>query len=117
MNNLKDIIQEKLKITHNSKSSNNNYKIMYNNICDYLCKWLYDTDNYRGRKNNRLEFLKEVNNNIMSLLDYFTGSIEDMSERLQIPYRDLVNFIEENNDQLVDNAKEYYHEIYNKLSF
>lgn len=115
MQSLKYIILEKLKINNNSKS--NHYKIMYNNICDYLCKWLCDKDTYKGIKNNRFEFLRQVDNNILNLFKCFQGELEEMSERLQIPIRDLIDFIEEDNDKLVKDAKKYYLEIYDILPF
>lgn len=118
MEKINKFIIERLHINKDTgKDKFSHYKIMYDNVCGYLCKWLYATDTYKGIKNNRIEFLREVNNKLIDLFELFTNELEDMSERLQIPIRDLIKFIEDNNDKLIEDGKEYYQEMYNKLAF
>lgn len=118
MEKINKFIIERLHINKDiGKNKSSHDKIMYDNVCSYLCKWLYATDTYKGRKNNRIEFLKEVDNKLIDLFELFPNELEDMSERLQMPIRNLMTFIEDNNDKLIEDGKEYYQEMYNKLSF
>ena len=71
----------------------------------------------KNEKNNRFEFLKYFDNKVLELLDYFQGTMEELSERLNVNINYLSNFIEKNNDELIDDLKSYYLDYYNTFQF
>ena len=114
METIKTYIQEKLILNKNIKSKNNDLQELVNNA---LGPWLFEKDEYKGTKNNRFEFLKEFDNNIIDLIDYFQGSAEELADKLNMDINKFVKIIKNNNDELYKLCKIYYQDIYDEIAF
>lgn len=109
MKNLKDTIYEKLNI--NKINIPNQDKIMMNNIVSYLTDWLNDERDYMDSNRHRhmntgfLLLSKYFRNNICDILDYYQGAFITMSEKLQINIKTLADFIDNHNDEIINQCK------------
>lgn len=115
---LNNYINEKLVVGKNIVHKHyGNDSILYKNLLQLLEKWIMERDQYKNEKNNRFEFLKYFDNKVLELLDYFQGTMEELSERLNVNINYLSHFIEKNNDELMDDLKDYYLDYYNTFQF
>ena len=117
MKSLNTYINEKYLIDKNTKldvlpEDENQFNI----VADNLAKWLFKKDTYKGVKNNRFEFLKKVDNNIVSLIDYFSGEFEILADECGFngDANKLAKFIEKYNDELIEYSTNFYHDMYSK---
>ncbi len=118
MKTINNYINEKLVVGKNIIHKHyGNDSVLYKNLLQLLQNWIMQKDQYKNEKNNRFEFLKYFDNKLLELLDYFQGTMENLSERLNVNINYLSNFIEKNNDELIDDLKYYYLDSYNKIPF
>lgn len=114
MKTINNFIQEKLVINKNIKS-----KALYDlpELVNVLGPWLFEKDTYKGVKNNRFEFLKYFNDNIMDLIDCFQGSAEKLANKLNLDVNKFTKIIKDNNDELYKKCKSFYLDIYDEIAF
>ena len=113
MKNLQTIIQEKLKINSKSKI-NNSHSIKFNQetkdqIVDELCRYFQHSRTYKGiHYDTGLEVLEKFFNNLISdFLDYNQGDYEYLAELVGVDVNDLAKYIDENNDELYKEIKDF----------
>ena len=116
MKNLNQYIQEKYLIDTDTKITCTKKEID-NIVNNALGPWLFEKDEYKGTKNNRFEFLKEFDNNIMDLIDYFQGSAEELADKLKMDVNEFARNVIDNNEELYKQCKIYYRDIYDEIVF
>ena len=116
MKNLNQYIQEKYLIDTDTKITCTKKEID-NIVNNALGPWLFEKDEYKGTKNNRFEFLKEFDNNIMDLIDYFQGSAEELADKLKMDVNEFARNVIDNNEELYKQCKIYYRDIYDEIAF
>ena len=116
MKKLNQYIQEKYLIDTDTKITCTKKEID-NIVNNALGPWLFEKDEYKGTKNNRFEFLKEFDNNIMDLIDYFQGSAEELADKLKMDVNEFARNVIDNNEELYKQCKIYYRDIYDEIAF
>ena len=97
---------ERLKLNTDSKIGKNKrrYIELYKkDILAYLRNWFNEKDDFRNEKNmRRYEILKwNFDDHVIEMMDYFDGSIDEMSDTLNIDVNDIVDFLYKNNNLIL----------------
>lgn len=97
---------ERLKLNTDSKIGKNKHRYieLYKKcILEYLQNWFDEKDDFKNEKNlRRYEILKwKFDDHVLEMMDYFDGSIDEMSDTLNIDVNDLVDFLYKNNNLIL----------------
>lgn len=113
MNNIKQYINEKLKINSKTKISSYSSKLtkkQEEQIIDSLCRYFQQITYYNGSKyDTGLEVLEKYFNCIISnFLDYYPiYDCDKLAKSVNISVDELLKYIDNNNDEIYKEIKDF----------